>query len=229
MNDKDAVGTDGVDFADPKVEVSQFERYKGRKGQTDRLGFLSVRLLRTYSYFYEGGGKRSLFRAPQGDEMKELCRKQLGEPDQRFGSVVFQYRTGENGELADEAKCQGKVKLWVVSEARYDELSNIHRSWPLLDKGFPEGQHDLQIQCTEEQYQRMNFTPCPLAHWKTNQKWYDKLKEREAKAQQKLQLAMGRTLSDLEIMELLGASVPNQTGSTDNTADLDLDDVLDAV
>ena len=228
MADKDDKMADlPVTFGDKRIETAQFDRYKGRKGITDRVSIISSNLMRVWTYFYEGRGQKSMFRAPTDPETLALCREVIGEPDQRFGLVLFHYLTDESGEMIDDTRCRGKIKLWRISEARYEELSNLHRQWPLLDGGFGETQSDLMIQCTEEQFQRMTFTPTPGAHWKKKEAWYKALKEREARAQDKLALAMGRKLDTEEIKTLLGVATPGVTGSTDNADDLDLADIMD--
>ena len=153
--------------------------------------------------------------------------EQLGPPEQRFALCLFHYTTDEAGNLIDPTKCQGRVKTWAISEARYEELSNLHRSWPLLDVGFEEKQHDMLMACTEEQYQRMNFTPCPEAHWKKKESWYNALKEKEKTAQPKVKMTLGRQMSDIEIMEMMGTALPSQTGGVDNAGDVDLSDIVD--
>lgn len=228
------VQDDNVTLGDKNVETSQFDRYKGVKGRTDRIAVLSSTLIRGYRC-YEPKKKRS-FRAPTNPEVLEAVKKALGPPEQRFGLILFHYTTDESGNLLDAAKCQGKVKTWVISEARYEELSNIHRSWPLLDSdaanptgAFSVKQQDLQVKCTEEQYQRMTFTPMPEAHWKKKEAWYKALKEKATAAMPKLKLAIGKVMTDLEIMELIGTALPSQTGGTQNAGDIDLSDVLDEV
>lgn len=216
---------DQVTFGDKNVETSQFDRYKGRKGMTDRFGILSPTLYRGWRYYHEK--TKTSFKAPTNPEVLAACRKAIGEPEQRFGLVLFQYTTDENGNLLDDSKCQGKVKLWAISESRYEEMSNLHRSWPLLDAGFGQPQVDLQFKCTEEQYQRGTFVPCPAAHWKSKQAWYDALKQKEAAALPRLKMTLGKSLSDLEIMELIGTVLPSQTGGTDRAGDVDLSDIMD--
>lgn len=226
-NAKDAVGIDTVGLADKNVETSLYERYKGRKGITDRVAILSATLSRTYTYFYEGQNRKLTFRAPKPGAMLELVRAQLGEPAQKFGMVLFQYKTEDNGDLFDVSKCQGKPKPWVISESRYEELSNIHKNFPLMDGGWGEAQHDLLLTCTEENFQRMTFSPAKDSHWKKSEKWYEALKKVELKAKDKLKLAMGREMTDAEIMDLMGASGPSQTGGVENSSDIDLSDVID--
>jgi len=216
-----------VGFGDKRIETSQFDRYKGRKGVTDRVAIISSSLVRVWTYFYEKGAQKAVFRAPTDPETLELTREIIGEPDQRFGLILFHYLTDETGEMMDDTRCRGKIKIWRMSETRYEELSNMHKQFPLLDSGFTEPQSDLMIQCSEEQYQRMTFSPTPKAHWKLKENWFKKLKERERAAQPKLGLAMGRKMDSEEIKTLLGVSTPGVTGSTDNAGDLDLSDIMD--
>lgn len=218
---------DMVTLGDKRVETSNFDRYKGRKGITDRIAIISSRLIRAYSYFYEGGSKKVSFKAPTNPETLKFVKEQLGEPAQYFGLVLFHYQTDDAGDIIEPEKLKGKVKVWRISETRYEELSALHKSWPLLDGGFDAKQVDLSIKCTEEQYQRMNFTPCPDAHWKKKQAWYDALKDKESKAMEKAKQALGRQMTDAEIMELLDGALPSQTGSTDNAGDIDLSDIVD--
>lgn len=219
--------TDTVTLGDKRVETSNFDRYKGRKGVTDRVAIISKGLVRAYNYFYEGSNRKMTFRAPRDKELLEKVRAQLGEPQQKFGLALFHYQTDEQGNLLDDTKLSGKVKVWAVSETRYEELSALHRSWPLLDGGFSEPQVDLMIKCTEEQFQRMNFTPCPSAHWKKKDSWYAALKDKERKAADKVKMALGRQMSDREIMELLGMSVPASAPTQGGSGDIDLSDVID--
>jgi hypothetical protein len=223
----DIVQEDQVTLADKNVETSQFDRYKGSKGRTDRLALLSTVLIRGWRC-YEPKKKKS-FRAPTNKDILALVTKQIGPPEQRFGLVLFQYLTDESGNLIDATKCSGKVKVWAISEARYEELSNMHKSWPLLDSGFEAPQHDLMAACTEDQYQRFTFSPLPESHWKKKEGWYKALKLKEQAAQPKVKMALGKILSDTEIMEVLGATMPSQTGGTDKAGDVDLSDIIDDV
>lgn len=219
----DKPGVDTVALGDPKVETSNFDRYKGRKNVTDRIAILSSKLVRGYRYYHN---KKS-FLAPTNPEVLKLCKEQLGEPDQYFALVVFHYQTDEDGALLVEEKCQGKVKIWRWSESKYDEYSALQKQWPIMEAGFDAAQHDLLIKCTEEQYQRMTTTVCPKAHWKSKEAWHKALLEKRAKADEKLKGSLGLSLSDQEILDLLGASLASQTGGTENAADVDLSDVVD--
>lgn len=215
-----------VTFGDKTVETAQFERYKGGKNRIDRISIVSSKLYRAHAYYHES--TKNTFRAPTNPAVLKAVKDAMGEPSQRFAFALFHYQTDDHGNLVDDKKCAGRMKIWRISDARYEELSQLHRQWPLLDAGFGQPQHDLIIKCTEEQFQKMTFTPCPSAHWKSKEGWYNALKEKEKLAKGKINLALGLEKPDQEILALLGSSAPpTSTGSTSNANDIDLGDVLD--
>lgn len=224
----DKQNEDEVSLADKRVEVTTYDRYKGRKDQVDRLAFLSTNLMRGYTHYRDKApaGQAKVFRCVSTPTHRGACCDALGEPAQRFGLVVFKYHTDDKGMLNDSEKLQGKLMFWVISETRYEELSTIHRQWPLLDGGQEAKQMDLSIRCTEEAFQKMTFTPCPEAHWKKKDIWYKAMKGKEAKAKERLKGVIGKVVTELEIKEMLGSSVP-MTPPTEAPGDIDLSDVLD--
>jgi hypothetical protein len=228
MNEQSRIAEDTVAFNDKKVEISTYERYKGRKGITDRVGFISKAMLRAWTYYYEGqDGKGTTFRAPTNADTLRTVKSVLGEPTQRFGLLLFHYLTDDTGELIDPEKLRGKVKIWALSESRYTELGALSSKWPILDAGFDGPQHDLMIKCTEEKFQRMTFTPCPNALWKKKQSWYEALKAQEMKAKERLRMALGRELKDSEILDLIGGNRSSPTRSSDTAGEIDLSDIVD--
>lgn len=218
---------DSVTLGDKRVETSNFLRYKGRKDVTDRIAIVSSSLWRGWNYYYQNGNKKTLFRAPTDAETLKFCKQELGEPSQRFSLVVFHYQTDEEGNLLDESKLRGRLKIWALSETRYEELTALHKKWPLLDSGFGEKQVDISIHCSEEKFQKMTMTPCPEAFWKKQQAWYDALKSKSGKAEESAKKALGRELTNPEIMDLLGApsNIDNPTAGKDSDGDLDLSDL----
>jgi len=222
---------DIVTLGDKKVELSTFDRYKGRKGETDRLGLICGGLPRGYIHYFGQGATGKSFRCVSTATEKAICCDKLGAPQQKFGVILFKYVLDpqDASKLLDDTKCQGKIMLWVISESRYEELSNMHKQWPLLDapEDFQTKQHDIMVKCTEEQYQKMVFTPVPTAQWKQKEAWYKALKMRLELAKPKLKQAMGKTMTLQEIKELLGAAPAVAPGTTDNVGDIDLGGVLD--
>jgi len=218
------VSEDEVSLNDKRVEVSTFDRYKGRKGMTDRLSILSSSLLRVRTHYHEA--KKKSFKCLSQPGKQAVCCKHMGEADQKFGIILFHHLTDESGDLLAPEKLSGKVKLWVITDSRYSELSTIHKEFPLLDGGYGSPQVDLLAKCTEEQFQRMNFTPCKEAHWKRKQEWYDVISSKVAKAKPRLVKAMGNELTELEILDLLQIDSEINPSLGAGAGDIDLDDVL---
>jgi hypothetical protein len=222
-----AANGDQVTFGDRNVELSTFDRFKGAKGRTERFAIISKTLTRMWTFYYQGQNKQGTrFVAPTNAEVLQLCKKTLGEPEQRFGMVTFHYTTNELGELIDPSKLQGKFKPWLISENRFTELTDLHKNWTILDGGFTEKQVDILFKCTDDQYQKGTFTPTPTAHWKSKQAWYDHVKAKEPKVFESMKRYMGRRLSDMEIMALLGGGAATSPGSTDNAGSIDLSDIV---
>lgn len=223
-------GLDSVALGDKSVDIQTFDRYKGRKNVTDRVAILSATLLRSRTHYHEKGKSGKTFKCITTAAKQGVCCKHMGDPDQKFGLVLFQYLTDEQGAMLTDEKLSGKVKLWVVSETRYSELATIHKEFPLMNAGFTEPQVDLMVKCTEEQFQRMSFTPCNKAFWKQKQSWFDAMIAKEAKARARLAKVMGADLSELEIMELLevdgGNPVTGGAGSTGDSLEIDVNDIL---
>lgn len=221
---KASVVEETVTLGDKTVETSAFDRYKGVAGQSDRLAILSGSLLRAYVHFFNDKGTK-VIRCFSTQEKKGLCCEKMGMSQQRFGLILYKYVTNDKGELAAPEKCQGKILLWAISENRYEELSNVHRNWPLLDGGETAKQHDLLVTCTETNFQRMNFTPLPEAHWKRKAEWYKILKAKAERASEKLRLVLGRKLNQSEIDELFGLKKSAPTAAP--AGEVNLDDILD--
>lgn len=220
------------------IETSNFDRYKGVAGKTDRLMLMGP-LIRAYSFYVQQGQSGKRFIAPSAKDHPDLlalCKKQLGEPNQYFAIVVFHYNTDGDGAFipGTEGKCSGKIKLWRWSETKYEEYSALNKQWPIIDVDkigqAVTKQHDLMVKTTEERYQRMTTNPAPECHVKSKQGWYDKLKERANQAAPKLIQTIGLQLSPQEITELLGAPTAGAAPPTQSSAgDVDLSDVLDEV
>lgn len=215
-----------ITLGQPGVELSNFDRYVGRKNVTDRLAFVSSHVRRGWTYYIN----KQRILLPKDPKLQALLRQKEGEPRQEFVIVVFHYSTDEDGNFlpGTENKCAGKMKYWRWSEAKYGEYSDLNKKWPIMDTGrFDSPQHDLLIKCTEERYQRMTTTVDPVAHWKRNQRWYQALIEKRQKADAKIMSVLGFDKTEAELLEILGASGTNPTQTDDSAGAVDLSDVLD--
>ena len=76
-------------------------------------------------------------------------------PRMAIGTVILDWPLTKTGDLDTDAIKEGLVvaKPWIFSQDKYNSFKPIH-------KEFPFGSHDLAIQCSDTQYQKMTFTPC---------------------------------------------------------------------
>jgi len=216
-----------VTLGDDKVEIITYERYKGRAKHTDRVAFLSTTLVRAKTHFYEGeDGKKVSFWCLSTPKKRAICCEHLGDSAQRFGLVLFLYVTDATGELANPAKVQGRLLYWVISDAKYSELSTLHKQFPLLSDS--DKQVDLLINCSEEKFQKMSFTPCTNAHWRKTDKTVQLLRQKETAASEKMRSVLGKRLTELELSTMFAIPVAAPTVSpTSAPEDIDLDGVID--
>jgi len=214
-----------ITLGDKRVEIITLDRYKGRKGQKDRIAVVGRTLLRGNTHYFNNSSFRCLTTDPKD---LAVCCVKLGPATQRFAVVVFHYAADADGEILAPEKCSGTLKVWLLSETRYDELNTLQKQWPLMDGGCGKPQHDLIIKCTEEQYQKMTIMPAPVAHWKTKEEWYNVISGKAEQAKFKMRLALGKKLSLEEVKELLmGPAASANPVPTQTSADINLSDVLE--
>lgn len=214
---------DQIDSFDSKdAQVTTFDRYSGRTGCVDRLAFVGSTITRAFVHFHGGKG----FRCLSGKDKKAICCETVGAPEQKFGLVVFHYRTDERGALIDANRCSGSLKLWTFSENRFAGLRDIAREWPLLDRGADAEQVDLLVKCTDDKWQRLEINPCREAHWKKKAEWYQAIHDRLGRATEKLQALIGKTREESEVREILGIATP-LAQTSGGAGEVDLSDVLD--
>ncbi len=103
------------------------------------------------------GGKR-LYLAGVGyfmDRGPEYV-KIAGSPSKmQIGTVIIKWPTDSSGAI-DKAKFASgdfKAMSWIISGDKYQNLKTTNSEWPL-------GSYDLNIACTDTQYQKITISPC---------------------------------------------------------------------
>lgn len=145
--------------------TSKNNRYKGREGETDRLSFI----------WFEGTeeGEPDLSSAPKfigaeriyhpdvgyvlnnGPEFAKLSAATGGNsPKMAVATLVIQWPTDRSGEIERSRLAKGDVLVmpWIFSKDKYASLKKTH-------KRFHFGAHDVTVDCSDAQYQKMTFTP----------------------------------------------------------------------
>lgn len=84
----------------------------------------------------------------------ELAKLAGGQSKQTVGTIVVQWPTDQNGKL-DKNRFQSgdyQAKSWIFSADKYRIIASGHEEYPL-------GQVDLNVSCTDTQFQKMTFLP----------------------------------------------------------------------
>ena len=155
-----------VNLGDDTVATGEYEVFKGRKDQIDRLSILDPRHAAfARCHYVEDSGfvvcNSSFQKQGSVEVVQHLapCCERLGPPKKRFSVMVVHYMTDNKGRFPNNV-LSFTLKVWRFGEPVFDQLRT-------LDSQFPIDRYDVMVNCTDEQYQRMTITPCSeymLAH-----------------------------------------------------------------
>lgn len=218
-------------FDDESVKQYEFELYKGRKGITDRIGFLAfpygarVHFKQNIGYFQCMSTFASQVVAGAKIETctrRAACCVHCDAARKRFIAPIIQYSTQPNGQLTPQFGFA--LKAWLYTDDKYNQMRAIHSEFPLLD-------HDILVQCAEEQYQRLTISACKAALWKNPKLpdqirteiklWIDTMRPKMAKK-------AGKKMTEVEFMQKAGLAAPPAIATPGmDTAMVDVAGLLD--
>jgi hypothetical protein len=193
------------------LSSNRFEKYKGRKGYTDRISMIHLKdgkpiVQKAKVHYIEGVGNVIA---------NDYTIAKFGEPTLKFATIVGVYRTDKFGKLEKPVSLQ--AKYFVFNAPKYEALRKANSEFP-LDK------HDLLSSCAEEQYQQLSFQSCKEAVWQMPEA---KIKELTLSQVEKLakylEGQLGQKLTPQQIKEKLGES--DGAPASEETA-LDADSVI---
>lgn len=202
-------GTTEVSF-DSDIKFNKLDKFaKMKKDEVARIAFLLADAnnqprLRMSHVFYDDATKRS-YLAPEDKAIYAKFMEKFGEPKIRFATIVAVYHTDLQGNPLSQSI---RLQAFVFGQDKFPDLKQLHKNWNLLSR-------DLMIQCKEEAFQKMTYSPTPDS-------WLGALpqllSEKRAEALElfgkPLDFFLGRKLNQNEIAALLGmAGAPMQGGA----------------
>jgi hypothetical protein len=207
----------GMDRDD--IRSTKFKSYKGKEGQTDRIGLIFT----SSKEIYKGAlihYKDKYFVCKSTKENKAVCcatSYEKNKPKWRIGAVVVLY---------DIQVKDGKPKLvgyellpWIFGESMYNTLKEINKEFSLET-------HDLKLKCKNEEFQNMDVLACNESIWRKNPELQKKILAEFPVLIEDVKGNLGQDLSLEEIKELLGVETP---GSQDAATDVAVGDVLEGI
>lgn len=158
-------------------------------------------------------------------------------PKQAIGTIIIVWPTDSKGVL-DKARLAADegidVLPWIFSADKYKQFGQIHAE-------FPVGEHDVKLDCTDTQYQKMTFTPCKdsiLRKLRDNPKAkaiMDRIQARVQEIAGSLQSEIARDLSLDQIRAKLSGDSGSGSGNSGGgnmagaTVSENIDDLVDGL
>lgn len=224
------------------------QKFKAEKGKTYRLGFawwpgieegdftvadlapkegqpdesLTPKFIRAPRHYHKDVG----FFINQGPEWTKLA----GEPPKiQIATIIVSWPLGKGGQPTKESLFGDlpDVMAWIFSGDKYEKLKKMHLS------GYPMWDYDVQADCEDGQFQKLNFLPAKQCIFKEMLKSdADPAKEivehvitNVRALAPRLEREIGQKLSLDQIREKMGLETSSPVGGV-VAADADVDNIL---
>lgn len=195
---------------------SENQRYKARKGETDRIGFIwfegteegspdtnsAPKFIGANRFYHPDVG----YVVDNGPEFVKLSLSTGGNASKlAVATVIIQWPTDRNGELETSRLAKGDVQVvpWIFSKDKYISLKKKHQR-------FHFGSYDVAIDCSDAQYQKITFTPEKDSLFLKVREKFPELAERIVSQAQdvisRLENSIAQNLTLAEFKEKLGMS-----------------------
>jgi hypothetical protein len=201
------------------IRSTKFKSYKGKEGQTDRVGIIFT----DPKNIYKGAMihyKDKYFVCKSTKESKAICcttSYEKNKPKWRIAAAIIVY---------DIQVKDGKPKLmgwellpWVFGESMYNTLKETNNEFALIS-------HDIKLKCKVEEFQNIEVIACNDSIWRKNPELQKKVLAEYPAVLEDAKSNLGQDLSIEEIRELLGVDAP---GSQDAATDVAVGDVLEGI
>jgi hypothetical protein len=191
-----------------------FEKYKGTKNQIDRVGIIFSDPKSLFS------GLKVHYKDRYFQCKKGKCCEVLGPPKFRIGAVIIKYSTDKQGNI--KKPFEYEIFPWHFGEGTYIKMKNTNSEFPLTT-------HDIKLNCTNDEYQNFDITPCSECIWTAKEELKNLVLEQARPYWDYVRKSIAPELSVEEINELLGVGGSTGASALDPSAGLDLDSVLNKV
>jgi len=233
-------GFQEFDFGNP---VSSFNsnKWKPKKGKY-RVSFGAVQNWKTTPVFNEAPPsvvqadiiycKGVGYYLDHGKDFRDIALKidPKTKSSRKIATTLIFWPTDSNGQIDKDKLSEGKfeVKNYLFSRDKFNQLVEIHRESPL-------GLCDIKINCTDEQFHKMNFVACRESVYAKikdkDQALFTKVAETVKEVFSSVRDDMAQDLTLDQIREKLSGDVgsPVGGGGSFQNSSFDASDVLDDV
>lgn len=170
------------------------EKYKAVAGRVDRIAVLVDTPVVTKFHYIDDVGYVICFGGA-------CCDADPSPAKVRYLFPIIKYQGDEKGRISKS--CGYEVQVLSVGKETYESLVAIHET-SIEEEGTGITQFDLKINCTDEQYQKLNFTPTTSSTWRTRPDMIEDIKERWKTITTHMTKAIARTMTPAQFAEAMG-------------------------
>lgn len=219
--------TSEVGWDDSTLSLSDLQWFKGEKNKKKRIYIMTQKPFLARVHYHQGYFLcHSKYEIKDGVQQRiekgKCCELLSTDPILRFGVIVLLYDTKPDGSLKskDPKSLDFEFQIWLFGPDKFQTLKSQHAEWNLLE-------HDLQVTCSEEQYQKLEISPLrttlsvePALKARIDAAW-------ELYRHKDPSRFLGKKLSPGEIVVRLGGELDKEaTGTVGKVNDKEFDDVL---
>ncbi|EJF06577.1 hypothetical protein ThvES_00013440 [Thiovulum sp. ES] len=154
---------DFEDIDEIQVSDSKLPEYKVKADTIDLIGFPLLHpktgkavFKRVKRFRHNDGERWHKFQAPTETEFLKEVIQEIGEPEERFVTVVIKYETDKQGNL--KKPITGEILTILLSPTQMINLKKLSKVKSL-------SKNDLQVSSTNPDFQSKDFTPTNRAIW----------------------------------------------------------------
>jgi hypothetical protein len=218
-------------FNDDSVSQYEYNLYKARKNQTDRIGFLPPTIHGARCHFKKDVGYfvcHSVFKkVKMGQQIMEIperigpCCAAGDSPRKRFIAPIIKYNTDVSGKRLPDLGFA--LMVWRFTDDTYIHLRAMNEEYPLTEV-------DVLVTCTNEDWQKLTLQPTRKSLWR-DEKWpkesRDIIKQWADLIKPKLPRSLARKYDDRELLEKLGMAPAPQVVAGMDAPLVDVKELLD--
>ena len=179
-----------------KIKSQGLEKYRGTEGKRDRIAFLVGTPIVIKFHYISGIGYVQCFGG-------SCCDMDPSPAKVRYLFPIIEYI--KLGDHKYSEKCGFEVKVLSAGADFYDNILTIDQT--LKEDGDKLGivGVDFNVNCVDEEYQKLQIVPTKKALWKEKPEIVDYLKEHWAEIQKEIPTSIAKDLGEEKFNKLLKA------------------------
>jgi hypothetical protein len=197
----------GLIVGDLGVKISRvpIDKYKASTQRTDRISFVTKKVIGVKAHYIEGNGSVLCF--------GKKCCELVGLPSVRYLFPIVVYSTDNEGTIVGK---KVDLKMLVAGDDLYKSICTIGKGLSATMGGIDNA--DLLVTCTDDKYQKVTLTPIAQAAWRQSDAILQMIMERWEQDAPFAHLAYARKVDEASFLKLLSLDDGDNSNSGNPTS-----------